>query len=102
MKTNCTLDEIADALRIHDSFVVMRHVRPDGDALGCQIAMALCLKQLGKEAAVWNQDGMLEKYAFLPSSDLVKTPPAEPREFDVAIALDTAAQDRLGTCLQFV
>lgn len=102
MKPNCTLDEIAEVLRGKERFVVMGHVRPDGDALGCQIAMALCLKQLGKQVKVWNQDGMLDKYKFLPCFDLVETPPPAPEEFDVAIALDTAAQDRLGTCLQSV
>lgn len=102
MKSNCSLAEIGEALRTHDSFVVMSHVRPDGDALGCQIAMALCLRQLGKKVEVWNQDGMLDKYRFLPCSDLVSTPSDEPRDFDVAIALDTAAQDRVGTCLQAI
>lgn len=98
MKTNSSLAEIARALHDHQSFVVMSHVRPDGDALGCEIAMALCLQQLGKKVAVWNEDGMLEKYAFLPSSGMVVTPPAEPQEFDVAIALDTAVWDRVGKC----
>lgn len=103
-RSNCSLAEIADALRTHERFVVMSHVRPDGDALGCTIAMALCLKQLGKKVTVWNQDGVLEKYRFLPCSDLVATPPpAEAaEEFDVAIALDTAVQERVGACLQAV
>ncbi len=102
MKSNCSLAEIADVIRSKERFVVMSHVRPDGDAFGCQIAMGLCLKQLGKQVRVWNQDGMLDKYRFLPSSDLVETPPQTPEEFDVAIALDTAAHDRLGTCLHAV
>ena len=105
-KANCSLGEIADVLRAekNKSFVVMSHVRPDGDALGCEIAMALCLKQLGKNVTVWNEDGMLEKYRFLPCSDLVMQPPPpdEAQEFDVAIALDTAVFNRLGTCLQSV
>lgn len=99
MKTNCSLAEIAGALKSHNRFVVMSHVRPDGDALGCEIAMALCLRQLGRDVTVWNQDGMLEKYSFLPHSDIVQKPPAAPVDFDVAIALDTAAQDRVGSCL---
>lgn len=101
---NCTLAQIAEALRAHESFVIMSHFRPDGDALGCEIALGLCLKQMGKKVAVWNQDGMLEKFRFLPGSDLVVTPPAADaaREFDVAIALDTAVQERVGTCLQGV
>ena len=100
MKTNCSLAEIAGALKTYNSFVIMSHVRPDGDALGCEIAMALCLKLLGKDVTVWNQDGMLEKYSFLPQSGLVKQPPSDKVDFDVAIALDTAAQERVGTCMQ--
>lgn len=102
MKNNCSLGEIAAAIKNHQRFVVMSHVRPDGDALGCEIAMALCLKQLGKDVTAWNQDGVLDKYSFLPHSDLVSPPPAEPRDFDVALVLDTAVQDRAGTCLQAV
>ncbi|MDP9292344.1 MAG: bifunctional oligoribonuclease/PAP phosphatase NrnA, partial [Verrucomicrobiota bacterium] len=98
MKANASFAGIADALRDHERFVVMSHLRPDGDALGCQVAMALCLEQLGKKVSVWNEDGMLEKYSFLPRSELVVRPPSAPERFDVAIALDTAAQDRLGTC----
>lgn len=102
MNPNCSLREIADALKSHQRFVVMSHLRPDGDALGCQIAMALCLQQMGKDVKVWNEDGMLDKYSFLPCSGLVSMPPSEPEEFDVAIALDTAAQKRLGTCFQAI
>ena len=102
MKTNCSLGEITEALKSNQRFVIMSHVRPDGDALGCEIAMALCLKQLGKDVTVWNQDGVLDKYSFLPQSSLVTTPPAAPMDFDVAIALDTAVQDRVGTCLQSI
>ena len=36
--TNATLAEIADVLREHQSFVVLSHVRPDGDALGSQLS----------------------------------------------------------------
>jgi phosphoesterase RecJ-like protein len=63
--------------------------------------MALCLKELGKDVTVWNEDGMLEKLRFLPHSELVEKPPIEnPEEFEVAIALDTAVHNRVGTCLK--
>lgn len=80
----------------------MSHVRPDGDALGSQLALALSLKALGKEVRVWNEDGMLEKYSFVPCADLVTKPPATPEDVDVAIALDTAIQNRLGTAFAAV
>lgn len=90
-------DEISRVLREHNRFAILSHVRPDGDALGCQIALALSLQQLGKEVCVWNEHGMLEKYSFLPRAELLTKPPAAPEDVDVAIALDTAIQNRLGT-----
>src|SRR6202011_5971231 len=50
----------------------------------------------------WNEEGMLEKYRFLPNANLLTKPPAEPEDVDVAIALDTAIQNRLGTTLPAV
>ena len=95
-------DEIGRVLREHDQFAILSHVRPDGDALGCQIALALSLQQLGKEVRVWNEEGMLEKYSFLPRAELLNKPPAAPEDVDVAIALDTAIQNRLGTAFAAV
>ena len=95
-------EEIGRLLREHQRFAVMSHVRPDGDALGSQLALALSLQQLGKEVRVWNEEGMLEKYSFLPRAELVTKPPSIPEDFDCAIALDTAIQSRLGTALAAV
>jgi bifunctional oligoribonuclease and PAP phosphatase NrnA len=100
--SNSTFREIARALREHQKFAVLGHVRPDGDALGSELALALSLKQLGKDVRIWNEDGMLEKYSFLPCAELLTKPPAAAEDFDVAIALDTAIQNRLGTTLASV
>jgi phosphoesterase RecJ-like protein len=89
--------EIGRALREHNKFAVLSHVRPDGDALGSTLALALSLKELGKDVRAWNEEGMLEKYNFLPQAELLTQPPSAPDDFDVAIALDTAVQNRLGT-----
>jgi phosphoesterase RecJ-like protein len=94
--TNSTFAQIAAALRAHNSFVVLSHVRPDGDALGSQIAMGLALQKLGKKVKVWNEEGLLEKFSFLPGGELVGLPPNEPEDFDVVLALDTATRQRLG------
>src|SRR5712671_1680449 len=97
--TRFNFEEIGRILRDHERFAVLGHVRPDGDALGSQLALALSLQQLGKNVRVWNEDGMLEKYSFLPRSELLTKPPSTAAEVDVAIALDTAIQNRLGTAL---
>ena len=95
-------EQIGQALRGHQKFAVLSHVRPDGDALGSQLALGLSLKQLGKDVRIWNEEGMLEKYSFLPSANLLTKPPADPEDVDVAIALDTAIQNRLGIALPAV
>ena len=97
--SNTTFDEIGRVLREHQQFVVLSHVRPDGDALGSQLALGLSLKKLGKNVRIWNEEGVLEKYCFLPRAELLAKPPATPEHVDVAIALDTAIQNRLGTTL---
>jgi bifunctional oligoribonuclease and PAP phosphatase NrnA len=89
-------EQIGQTLRDNKRFAILSHVRPDGDALGSQLALGLSLKKLGKDVRIWNEDGMLDKYGFLSSSKLLTKPPAEPQDFDVAIALDTAIQNRLG------
>ncbi len=96
---NATFEEIARAICQHQRIAVLSHVRPDGDALGSQIALALSLQKLGKHVRVWNEDGMLEKYSFVPRAEIVSKPPAAPEDVDLAIALDTAIQNRLGTAL---
>src|SRR5213595_3829098 len=99
MMSTSKFQEIGQILRDHQRFAILGHVRPDGDALGSQLAQALSLQALGKEVRVWNEDGMLEKYSFLPHAELLTKPPSTPEDFDVAIALDTAIQNRLGTAV---
>ena len=100
--STATFEQIGRALREHQRFAVFSHVRPDGDALGSQLALGRSLKKLGKDVRIWNEDGMLEKYSFLPDAELLTRPPAEPEDVDVIVALDTAIQNRLGTALPAV
>jgi len=44
--------ELLDAIRRGQSFVVASHQRPDGDAIGSAMAMALALRAAGKDAVV--------------------------------------------------
>jgi bifunctional oligoribonuclease and PAP phosphatase NrnA len=97
-----SFDEIGAVLRSQQTFAVLSHVRPDGDALGSQLGLGLSLSKLGKTVMVRNEDGLLEKYSFLPGGEFLQTPLSEPQDFDVAIALDTATQSRLGTATSLV
>jgi len=50
------LGQTAEAIRRRQRFVIASHVRPDGDAVGSQMAMAYALKDLGKEVRVVSRD----------------------------------------------
>jgi bifunctional oligoribonuclease and PAP phosphatase NrnA len=51
-----TLTRIVDEIRRRHRFVISSHVRPDGDAIGSQLAMAYALRHLGKQVRVVNGD----------------------------------------------
>lgn len=89
-------EKILEALAPARRVLAVSHVRPDGDALGSTIAMALWLKAQGKEVTAWNTDGVPEKFQYLPEWQMVRKPPAEKVRFDAAIALDTSVFDRVG------
>lgn len=101
-RRHATLPEIAAVLRDKQRFVVVSHLRPDGDALGCTLALGLSLRALGKDVTLWNEDGMLDKLSFLPGAELVSIPTAQTQDFDVLVALDTATHPRLGTPLRSI
>ncbi len=90
-------DAIFSALRDARRIGIASHLRPDADALGSTIAAALWLRSLGKDVTAWNEDGMPEKFRYLPGCELVSAPPTTPESFDVFLAVDTSAKKRLGT-----
>jgi len=54
--TDATIAQIAGAIRARRRFVVVSHARPDGDAIGSQVAMALALRALGKDVRMVARD----------------------------------------------
>ena len=94
-----SFSDIADALAGAQNILVASHIRPDGDALGSTIAFALWLRGLGKSVTAWNQDGVTQKFRYLPAHELVAIPD-EPRDFDAVVALDNSVKDRLGSVLE--
>jgi len=63
--------EVVDELRRRSAFVMVSHVKPDGDTLGAGLALGLALKRLGKRVAYFQQDDVPRNLRFLPDSELV-------------------------------
>jgi phosphoesterase RecJ-like protein len=89
------IDRILDVIREHQTFCVVGHIRPDGDCIGSQLALALALQNDGKKVTVWNQDPVPEKYKFLNAEKLFEKP-RQGEKFDCVIATDCASFERLG------
>jgi len=87
----------------HESFVVTTHMKPDGDALGSQIAVARYLVSQGKTVRLINGDPTPDLLAFVTHD----SPPIEVydsrhhddviRDVDRVILVDNSAPDRLGS-----
>lgn len=96
MSENATFEQIGDLLSRHESFLILSHVRPDGDAIGSQVALGFALEAAGKRVRLVNEDGLPDNLAFMAGSGRIETPPGDPVDCEVVIALDTATKPRLG------
>jgi phosphoesterase RecJ-like protein len=79
--------------------VLAGHVNPDGDTLGCVLALAHVLKGLGKEVTPLSADGVPEIYRWLPGVEWVQTG-TDRRDFDLAVVCDAGALERVGSSLR--
>ena len=89
------IDRVLDAIRAGKTFCVAGHIRPDGDCVGSQLALALALQNEGKKVVCWNEDPVPQKYKFLDSEELWQRP-KRGRKFDCVVATDCASFERLG------
>ena len=86
---------IVESLRESETCCVAGHVRPDGDCIGSQLALAIALQNEGKRVVCWNEDPVPQKLAFLDRERLFQ-PPQPGQAFDCVIATDCASYERLG------
>ncbi len=63
--------EIVAELRKRSAFVMVSHVKPDGDTLGAGLALGLALKHLGKRVHYFQQDPVPRNLRFLPDAQYV-------------------------------
>lgn len=82
------------------SFVLTSHMRPDCDAIGSEIGLALALRSLGKTVRILNGDPVPPHIAFIdPNHDVEVLNPEtieSPLDCDVLAVLDTSAWSQLG------
>ena len=95
------IDRIIAIVSKGNTFAVGGHMRPDGDCIGSELAIAYALRDLGKKVTVFNQDEMPDKLAFLDPKKLLRGA-QKPRAFDCVFVTDCANHERLGTIRESV
>lgn len=56
------IPETAAWLRDHDNYTILTHRRPDGDTVGCAVALCMGLRQLGKQAVIYQNPQFTKRY----------------------------------------
>ncbi|MCK4799522.1 hypothetical protein KAS31_00930 [Candidatus Parcubacteria bacterium] len=64
-------EQIIDQITKSETILLCVNKNPNGDALGAAFGLYLALKRLGKKTDVVSPTAILEKYSFLPSSNLI-------------------------------
>lgn len=95
---------LLDKIKNAQNAVIISHVGPDGDTLGSMLGMKFILEQFENITLI---DCIIlgtfpEIYEFLPGKEELKTPYDESllAHYDLAIAVDCAAEDRLTEALK--
>jgi phosphoesterase RecJ-like protein len=85
---------VAEALRARQSFILTSHARPDGDAIGSQLALGLALEAIGKSARFIDRDPVPGPYAEFPAANRVEVTPRTTARADAVIYLECSSRDR--------
>lgn len=87
---------VAAALRARQSFILTSHARPDGDAIGSELALAFALRALGKTVRLINRDPAPLPYRSFPGvSDIELSSRAE-GPADAVVTLECSDISRPG------
>lgn len=97
---NSTTEEVVQELRARPAFVMVSHVKPDGDTLGAGLALGLALRSLGKRIHYFQQDPVPRNLRFLPDTDNVtRDVPADLPADTLWVFCDMADSSRAGEFL---
>lgn len=92
------LDEALAFMRSAESFLVVSHVQPDGDAISSTVVVGWLLQKLGKSAVLINEDELPSRLSYLYQFDSIINYKLSPPEqtYDAIIAIDCADYRRIG------
>jgi bifunctional oligoribonuclease and PAP phosphatase NrnA len=87
---------LVDAIRAGRRFVVASHQRPDGDAVGSAMAMALALAALGKQATVVTDAALPAYLQPFPQTGAIRITAEVTEAYDAALIMECSELGRTG------
>jgi len=99
---NQSIKNLDDFINKYDKFIISTHESPDADGLACEIAFFDLMKQLGKNAIIFNSDPTPEICSFIDIDneinilENIEQIPGKPEDY-AQFVLDTNDYDNTGT-----
>lgn len=90
-----TADEVCDILEGAERLLLVRHSRPDGDAVGSTVGLALALTRMGKTVSLLCADPTPDRLSFL--DELFSPAPLDPAQPCTVVTVDVASPFQLGS-----
>lgn len=91
------IENVIDTIQKAKNIAIFPHINMDGDALGSVLALFNVLKNKGYQVSLYVEEEIPTNLSFLPRADEVILYKDEiKKQYDLAIALDTADLGRLG------
>lgn len=88
------MDSAVEFLKYNNNFLILVHGNPDGDTLGCGLALKEALTSMGKSARVCCNDSVPKKFNYMGTVDIDDFTP------DKIVAVDVADAKLLGKCFE--
>ncbi|MEQ1573367.1 MAG: bifunctional oligoribonuclease/PAP phosphatase NrnA [Vicinamibacterales bacterium] len=96
MTEPATCASVAREILTRQRFVVVSHVRPDGDAIGSGMAMAHALRALGKDVRVVSRDAPPDPFMEFPGVPEIDIRPSVDDPGDAVIVMECGDLKRTG------
>ncbi len=95
------LNAITQLVDKSQKILIITHRRPDGDAIGANLALRLALEKLGKDVVSASIDAVNREYFFLPYVYLMVQDIGKPEDYDLIFTVDCGDSKISNYQLQF-
>jgi phosphoesterase RecJ-like protein len=88
-------NEAVDAVKNANSILVVTHMKPDGDAIGSLLGMAIGLREMGKKVDAAVDGGVPDYLRYIPQQETVLSE-LKQGEWNLMISVDASDEPRTG------